>query len=165
MTLYTFSSEACKQVVRGGAICPTIIRHYPTRKANNESKTIALGIDWLRYLRRINTLKAYKHIIDKAWGPSKGINKQGKLIFISLLYPGPDNFVNVLEVVGAWARIETLPVDRIPDGSITHETHPWLIHRVYMMNGKGEWRTPSNSPNVPIISNGWVQLKFLQKVE
>ncbi len=163
MTLYTFNSSACQRRPGDG---PLVVPHFAVTREGNESNVIALGKDWIKYLKRINGKKAYNKLVAVDYGPSKGFNKQGKLKFNMLCYPG--NPVNILRVeIGVdgheWGLLDTLPLDLIPGAGITRERFPWYFHEVYGWHND-EPSKLKNAPIVPIIGkNRWIPMRWLTK--
>ena len=92
--LYIFSTESYwKRPGNGPLVTPT----YTDTKTST-GKEVTLGKEWVDYFKRTNTQStiAYDRIIAPNWGPSKGINSNGKLIYNTLVYPGR-NIVKVTE--------------------------------------------------------------------
>jgi hypothetical protein len=137
---------------------PLVIQHFDSPH-RDESKAQILDEDWQDYLKHINTKQCYNKITAPDWGPSKGFNRQGKLIFNALVYPGR-NVVNITRIDDGWGALETLPMDRLPKCSIYDMPH--LIHQVYGYDGKRYFNL-ANSPNVPLIGaeQRWIDMKWL----
>lgn len=160
-TLYRFAEAAYWQRPDGG---PLIVPIF-TKTKTGAGKEKVFGIDYLNYLARINTIKGYTHIISPTYGPSRGLRANGKKIrMVMAVYPGPDNYVLIEEIVGNWGIVAGFPENRIPSMSYTHEDHPWLIHRVYGSNQKGTAARLKDEIMVPVMSSGrYIQMKWLTK--
>ena len=168
--LFTFSKAAYWARPAGG---PLVTPHYNTTKAGTDKEEI-LGESWISWMRTklSNTAKMWGKIIAPDWGPSKGFNSKGKLIFNCLVYPGR-NVVRVKQVVTGldgqqWGELDALDLDTQVkiDSSVNHIDTPHLIHTVYGSNTKWTWFPLANSPRVPLLGTGkrWIEMKWLEKI-
>lgn len=145
----------------GGGPLTQTMSHTP-KKAYEETP---LNTFWQSYIKRWNSDVGWKKIAAIDYGPSKGINSNGMLRYIGLVYPSnssTNNKVKVLEIYGEWARIESIPIDGSADLTKYSPTlTPWLFHKV--CDNKGN----------PLIQNiicpilggpWWVSLQALVKL-
>lgn len=161
--LYTFDKAAFwKRPGEGPLVIPT----YDNPRIG-ESKESALGDNWITYLKRLNPDKtAYRHLVSPDYGPTKGFNKNCKLRFIHLVYPGPGNVVMIDKVVGEWGLLRTLPMDRPPSLQYTWNENPHLIHKVYGSNGHWTASLLEHAPYVPILGDSrWIDMKWLTRID
>lgn len=167
--LYKFSLAAFGYRPAGKTSGPLVTPTH-TKAKRSSSKEKNYGDTMIQYLKWLNPAPdSFKHIISKDYGPSKGIRKNGKLRMNMLVYPGPDNYVMIGEIIKKgkeyWGQVEGLDEDMIPARNITHDTHPHLIHRVYGSNKKGTAVRLKDEMFIPVLSSGrWIQMKWLEKV-
>ena len=113
----------------GGPLTQTL--SHTTKKAYEETP---LDAKWQAYIRRFNSEVSWKQIAAKDYGPSKGINGNGLLRYIGLVWPSnsvTNNLVKVLELSGEWARIDSIAIDGSRDLSqVNPVLTPWLFHLV-----------------------------------
>ena len=166
-TLYKFSREAYWYRPAGNSSGPLIIPMF-TKMRTGSGKERNYGDDFLAYLKRLNSdPDSYKHIVSATYGPSRGIRKNGKLRLVMAVYPGPgiENLVMIKDVIGKWGVVEGFQEDRIPSMSITHESQPWLIHKVYGSNRKFTAQALKDEIFVPVMSDGrFIQMKWLERI-
>lgn len=113
-------------------------------------ETTALSVYWQNYIKLWNNAKGWEKISAPNFGPSKGFNDNGKLIYIGLVYPGA-NHVNVLEIQGEWARIQSIQAVSLTEDPIKT---PWLFHRV--CDNLGNPVLVDGKPIIcPIIGGPW----------
>jgi lysozyme len=114
-----------------------------------------LNQTWQNYIQRWNDDRAMKKICAIDYGPSKGINNNGMLRYIGLVWPSnasQRNVVNVLEIQGTWARIESIPIDGTADLSkYSPVLTPWLFHKV--CDNKGN--AVIQNITCPILGGPW----------
>jgi hypothetical protein len=126
---WKFTHAPLKIPPNGGPLTQTM-SHTP-KTAYEET---LLPIQWQQYIQRFNDERGWKKISAKDYGPSKGINGNGLLRYIGLVYPSnanQNNIVNVLEISGSWARIESIPIDGTADlAKLSPHLTPWLFHMV-----------------------------------
>lgn len=161
--LYAFNKLANWQRPAGG---PLVIPTYDNPRID-ESKESALDERWISYLRKLNPDKtAYRHLVSPDWGPTKGFNKNDKLRFIHLVYPGPGNVVQIDRVDGEWGLLRTLPMDRPPSLEYTNISNPHLIHKVYGSNAHRTAVLLEHAPYVPILGDSrWIEMKWLTRID
>lgn len=162
--LYAFTKKAFWQRPGAGPLIePTFAQPKPGEKE------VALDERWINYLRKLNPDKtAFKHIISEDYGPTKGINKNGKLRFIFLAYPGNVLAIDRIETVRGddWGLVHTLPLTAIPSIAYNWVDHPHLIHKVYGANSKGGLVSLPHAPYVPILGNSrWIEMKWLWRID
>ena len=162
--LYRFSPEAYWHRSTSGTSGPLVTPIFKKMKTGS-GKEKNYGDDFIAYLKRLNPdPSAFAHIISKDYGPSKGIRKNGKIRMNMLVYPGPDNYVLIEKIIGNWGIVAGLDEDKIPAMKYTHDTHPWLIHKVYGSNKKGTAVLLKDTMYLPILSSGrFIQMKWLMK--
>ena len=166
--LYIFSDSSNWQRPKKG---PMVTPMFDIAKASGQ-KELYLEGKWLEYFKNTNTEVGYGRIIAADYGPSKGINEKGKLIFNTLVYPGR-NIVRVLRVVsgkkdeGDWALVDCLDENTIPGADINVNDTPHYIHTVYGSTKKGALDLGEDAPIVPLIGSGgrWIQMEWLEKIE
>lgn len=142
---------------------PLVIPNYKYPKPGEKEEP--LGKIWVDYLKLLNPdPKAQNHLFSEDYGPTKGFNKNNKLIWIHLTFPG--NVVMIDKILGNYARIVSLNTSQIPDLSINYFDHPHLIHRVFGSNSKKSIVSLSHAPLVPILSNGrWIDVRYLWRID
>lgn len=124
--------------VAGG---PAIIAGSDAPAANHP--TIALGAVEQAWIKSLN------HFDSEVWrlfeaanvGPTKGINDNGKLIYIMAGWSG--NLVKILERRAGWVKVDSLSLAKsLPDGqAVNHEKTPWLVHRMTTVSAAGKFVT------------------------
>ncbi len=168
--LYVFSKAAYWIRPTGG---PLVTPHFNTTKAGTD-KEETLGEPWLIWMKSglANTERMWGKIVAPDWGPSKGFNQKGKLVFNCLVYPGR-NVVRIKQVVTGldgqlWGELETIDINApaILDGSINHIDTPHLVHSVFGPRNKWTWFELASSPHVPLLGSGprWIEMKWLEKI-
>jgi hypothetical protein len=161
--LYRFSREAYWERPRGGPlVTPTF-----DNPRKDDSKESALDFRWIDYLQRLNPdYKAFEKLIAPDWGPTKGINKNGKLRFIHLVYPGYGNYVEIIRIENGFGMLRSLSLTSIPNMIHNWISSPNLIHKVYGSNGKGTPDLLSHAPYVPVLGDSrWVEMKWLERID
>jgi len=141
-----------------------------TKKGDN---MIPLIKPWVNFIFSLNDWRKQpiKNIETFDYGPSKGYDKNGKLKYISLVYPGR-NIVKIERVlIGVdgklWGVIDGIPMDRIPNTSMynAYDT-PHLIHQIYGVSSKGTFFPLKNTTYVPILGLNWyIPMKVLEKIK
>ena len=150
--LYTFSKDAFwLRPNKGPLVTPT----YNTTKTSGAKDTI-LPAEWIRWLEVLNpNEKAMEKILSPNWGPTKGINGNGKLEFISLVYPGR-NVVSLERVTDGldgnkWGVLHYIDAAHVPPITMSPYDYPDLIHRVYGTNSFWTYHILDNTPELPIL--------------
>lgn len=90
----------------------------------------ALDANWQAFIKMWNTQDTMAKITAPNYGPSQGINGNGKLVWNSLVWPSGSSVPNLVKVIGeapGWKMIQTI---MSPSASVTPMTHPWLFHRI-----------------------------------
>ncbi len=166
--LYIFTEAAYDYRKAGTTSGPLVIPLY-TRMARGSGKEKMYGQDMINHLIYMNpSEKSQKHIFSKDYGPSKGFRKNGKLRLNMLVYPGPGDenqvLIDWISPTGKWGRVVGLDENKIPAKNITHDTHPWLVHRVYGSNKVGSAVLLKDVMYLPVLSNGrFIEMKFLKR--
>lgn len=165
--LYIFSKASYwKRPTDGPLVTPT----YDTTKSSGAKDTI-VDQKWINLLSQWNpNPKSMGKILDPAWGPSKGINHNGKLMLIALIYPGR-NVVSVKNLQTGldgekWGELEYLDANSVPGSEINYIDRPDIVHRVYGSNTSWSWFDLASSPVVPILSfvKRYVEMKWLTPI-
>jgi hypothetical protein len=168
--LYVFSKAAYWMRPAGG---PLVTPHFNLTKAGTD-KEENLGEPWLGWMKTglENTTRMWGKIIAPDWGPSKGFNHKGRLVFNCLVYPGR-NVVRIKQVVTGldgqlWGELETIDINTAIelDGSINYIDTPQLVHTVYGPQKKWTWFELASAPHVPLLGSGqrWIEMKWLEKI-
>lgn len=123
---------------------PAIIAGSDAPKANHP--TIALDDPAQTWLLAINNNDSD---VWKLWtapdvGPSKGINDNGKLIYIVAGWSG--NIVKMIGRSGSWVKVESIPA-RLPYPTVNHKTAPWLVHKMTTVSSSNKFITYPLRPN------------------
>ncbi len=170
--LYFFSKESFWQRPSGG---PCVTPTFSLTKTSSV-KEILLESNWVNFMKNSlsNTVKAFGKIVAPDWGPSKGYNNNGLLIFNTLIYPGR-NIVQVTNISTgidgqSWGVVKCLPVKAgTPDSSVNYIDAPHLIHTVYGSGSNSTYFSLDvDAPKVPILENDtpkFVEMKWLTSVD
>jgi GH25 family lysozyme M1 (1,4-beta-N-acetylmuramidase) len=146
------------------------LTQYLSRIPKKGDNRLTLNKIWQDYIAKWNTAQEYGKIISPAFGPTFGINDKGMLVYLGLVYPG-DNIVKVKSIVSgldglAWAYIDTIPLDTIPDSTKINPTAtPWLFHIVRGAGTPKQWADIGHC-TIPLLGEPWyVPLAALTKVK
>ena len=103
--------------------------------------TIALGAVEQAWIKSLN------HFDSQVWqlfesanvGPSKGINSNGKLIYIMAGWSG--NVVKVLERRDSWVKVDSINLSEslVNNAEVNHKKTPWLVHRMTTVSKMGKF--------------------------
>lgn len=120
---------------------PAIIVGSDAPKDNHP--TIALGDSQQAWIKSLN------HFDSDVWrlftspdvGPTKGINDNGKMIYIQAGWSG--NVVKVLERRNGWVKVDSINLSgSLPNNAyINHKKTPWLVHRMTTVSKTGQFIT------------------------
>lgn len=119
-----------KRYVSGG---PAIVAGSDAPKANHPN--VMLDKDGQSFVYRLNSFDdaRYNLFIDPNVGPTKGLNSNGKAIYIPAGWSG--NVVKITAIAGAWAKVDSI---KYPSALATQEYSytktPHLIHRMTTVN-------------------------------
>jgi len=118
---------------------PAIIAGSDAPKGNHP--TIALGSSEQAYIKQINNndTGVWRLFTAPDVGPTKGINSNGKMIYIVAGWSG--NVVKIVARSGAWVKVESINLAKgIPmPGAVNHIATPHLVHRMTTVNAKGQF--------------------------
>ena len=109
---------------------PAIIAGSDAACANHP--TIALGDTQQAWIKSLN------YYDEQVWqlftadnvGPTKGINSNGKMIYIMAGWSG--NVVRVIDQVPGWVKVDSIDLSKsLPNNAnVNHRLTPWLVHRM-----------------------------------
>lgn len=154
---------------------PSVVAGSDAPRANHP--TYALDEKWQEWIKSLSYYRedCWRLFSAKDVGPSKGINSNGKLIYI----PATWSF-NVVETTGntsgAWTEVKCINVNEAIPVGYTHETHPTLIGIMTTSTKDGNimvWEYKDgrasawNSTRDPLISNAdtmWLPSEYLETV-
>jgi GH25 family lysozyme M1 (1,4-beta-N-acetylmuramidase) len=169
--LYVFTRDAYWLRPDGG---PLITPTFSETKTSSK-KEILLNASWTNWIKTqlSNSAKAYEKIVSKYWGPSKGFNNNGLLVFNSSVYPGR-NVVKIKKILTGidgqkWGEVECIPMSAGIPANVNYLDKPHLVHTVYGSNSKWSWFSlGADAPKVPILQDDtpkYVEMKWLTSVD
>ncbi len=108
-------------------------------------RTVILQEHHRQLLKRLNSEPAYRYIIE----PKAGWFNTGEWKAESIGFG--DNLVEVLQIIGKYARIQTLDYYQSDLSYLFFSTHPYLIHRMAVVTRKGTLIRPGRGLDVYIF--------------
>jgi len=167
--LYVFSSAALWERPGSG---PLITSTFTLTKTTS-TKEALLGAEWINYFKLTNLPKAFEKLIAWDWGPSKGINGNGKLIYNTAVYPGRNivKLRNTLTGIDGqeWGEVESWDtVNGLPPSTINYIDSPHLVHTVYGGNNGTWFYLGDFAPRCVVLQTGasrYILMKWLVPVE
>ena len=117
---------------------PAIIAASDAPRANHPTIALDQAVQaWIKTINR-NDADVWKLFASDNVGPTKGINGNGKLVYIPAAWSG--NIVKVIESRSGWLKVESIILNGILP-TITHKSMPWLVHRMTTVGERGQFIT------------------------
>jgi hypothetical protein len=155
---------------------PAIIAASDAPRANHP--TIALDSIKQAWIKSLNLYDeaVWRLFTADNVGPTKGINSNGKMIYIVAGWSG--NVVKIIDQVPGWVKVESIDLSKsLPNNAnVNHRMTPWLVHRMTTVNKANAFVTyparPDGKPSAwdslddPLFSEGgefWLPSEWVQE--
>jgi GH25 family lysozyme M1 (1,4-beta-N-acetylmuramidase) len=155
---------------------PAIIAASDAPRANHP--TIALDSIKQAWIKSLNLYDeaVWRLFTADNVGPTKGINSNGKMIYIPAGWSG--NVVKIIDQVPGWVKVESIDLSKsLPNNAtVNHRLTPWLVHRMTTVSKANTFITyparPDGKPSAwdslddPLFSEGgefWLPSEWVQE--